>query len=252
MGLFESFLAQGHTPFGDRRGHVARRKRIFCAIPDGYGWHLDRARFDGCFAGSASSAVPVLLAPRPDAIHRARWRAVAGRAGDAGQSLDLAADFVSSHTAPVATMLGARRPGAGWSGVRLPWCGTKRWRRWTDLRGRLTPDGWWYTAAGPPPCGLPYRRRSASSTATSFAGPCDEATGAVGLPNASWPEGAPRYPHHGHGSLRGRRLARCRRCCAASIPFPRRACSTHCSPAWRRRKRPTGICPDALTLCRDQ
>lgn len=156
MGLFPAFLAQGHAPcFGNRVawGSSELVETDFLRDPDGHGWHLDRARFDGWLRRIAVERGAVLLAP-------ARLRSIARTAGRwqvevaaAGRSLDLAADFVidaGGRTAPVATRLGARRPAqdglvCGWVHGAAQNVGAAAGLTYVEA----CQDGWWYTAAIP-------------------------------------------------------------------------------------------------------
>jgi flavin-dependent dehydrogenase len=80
MGLLDDFLAEGHLPcYGDRArwGDDAAAERDFIRDPDGNGWHLDRARFDGWLRRIAVDRGSVLLIPaKLDVIQRdgVRWR----------------------------------------------------------------------------------------------------------------------------------------------------------------------------------
>jgi len=156
MGLFESFLAQGHTPcFGNRAAWGSNEPvdTDFLRDPDGHGWHLDRARFDGWLRGIAVECGAVLLAParlRSIARDGGRWQVELAMAG---QPLDLAADFVidaGGTTAPVATRLGARRPAqdglvCGWVHGAAQNVGAAAGLTYVEA----SQDGWWYTAALP-------------------------------------------------------------------------------------------------------
>ncbi len=156
MGPVESFLRKASTPCSGNRATWGSHEPVetdFLRDPDGYGWHLDRARFDGWLRGIAVERGAVLLAParmRSIARDGGRWQAALETAG---QSLDLAADFVidaGGRTAPVATMLGARRPAqdglvCGWVHGAAQNVGAAAGLTYVEA----CPDGWWYTAAIP-------------------------------------------------------------------------------------------------------
>jgi flavin-dependent dehydrogenase len=80
MGLWESFLAQGHAPcHGNlaRWGSDATTEADFLRDPDGPGWHLDRARFETWLRDVATSRGATLLCPAsPRQVVRdgERWR----------------------------------------------------------------------------------------------------------------------------------------------------------------------------------
>jgi hypothetical protein len=74
MGLLDEFLAEGHSPcYGNRAVWGAATPVVtdFIHDPDGHGWHLDRARFDGWLRLVAVARGARLLAPaRLNAIRR--------------------------------------------------------------------------------------------------------------------------------------------------------------------------------------
>ncbi len=80
MGLWEPFLAEGHTPcHGNlaRWGSDATTEADFLRDPDGPGWHLDRARFETWLRDVALSRGAILLCPAsPRQVVRddERWR----------------------------------------------------------------------------------------------------------------------------------------------------------------------------------
>ena len=156
MGLVESFLAQGHAPcFGNRSawGSDEPVETDFLRDPDGHGWHLDRARFDGWLRGIAAERGAELLAP-------ARLRSIARDGGNwkaelemAGRPLEVAADFVidaGGRSAPVATRLGAQRRAqdglvCGWIHGAAHNVGAAAGLTYVEA----CEEGWWYTAAIP-------------------------------------------------------------------------------------------------------
>src|SRR5260370_12826946 len=77
MGLFESFLEQGHVPcYGNRSvwGGAHPIETDFLRDPDGHGWHLDRNRFDAWLRWAAVNRGATLHAP-------ARLKAIARQTG---------------------------------------------------------------------------------------------------------------------------------------------------------------------------
>src|SRR6266536_898112 len=156
MGLWESFQAEGHSPwYGNRArwGTTAPFETDFLRDPDGHGWHLDRARFEVWLRGIAVDRGAALLAPaRLKSIHREgeRWRALLETATG---SVDLAAHLVidaGGRAAPVAHCLGARRQvqdrlvcGYLYGTVTAPGRGAG----FTYIEA--AEDGWWYTAPVP-------------------------------------------------------------------------------------------------------
>jgi hypothetical protein len=66
MGLFDAFLAEGHVPcYGNRAvwGNADPVEADFTRDPDGPGWHLDRARFDGWLRRAAIACGARILTP---------------------------------------------------------------------------------------------------------------------------------------------------------------------------------------------
>ncbi len=155
MGLFESFVAEGHAPCYANRavwGGEQPREIDFLRDPDGHGWHLDRKRFEGWLRGAAADRGAALLVP--DSIERVerdgnRWRIeLASGAISAAVLID-----AGGRAAPLARRLGARVAAED----RL----VCAWRSGVDrgpgARGmtfvEATEHGWWYTAP------LPNERR---------------------------------------------------------------------------------------------
>jgi flavin-dependent dehydrogenase len=156
MGLLDGFLAEGHSPcYGNRAvwGTGAPVVTDFIHDPDGHGWHLDRARFDGWLRLVAVARGAGLLAPaRLNAIRRGDGFWNAQLATDRGL-VDLSAAFAidaGGRAAALARCLGARRRATD----RLV-CGWVTGRARSIGRGvgvttvAAISDGWWYTAPLP-------------------------------------------------------------------------------------------------------
>ncbi|MEA2741190.1 MAG: hypothetical protein QOH05_4497 [Acetobacteraceae bacterium] len=155
MGLWDPFLAQGHSPSHGGRsvwGGPEPTERDNLRDLDGPGWHLDRVRFDDWLRAVAVKRNAALLVPaRPTDIRRAgdTWllelltegRALAARAR-------LLVDATGRRSS-VARGLGSRRVVED----RVV-CG---WMHGEDAPGRQSglthieaePDGWWYSAPLP-------------------------------------------------------------------------------------------------------
>ena len=155
MGLWESFLEQGHLPVHAGRsvwGADEPGERDGLRDLDGPGWHLDRARFDDWLRAEAVRRGAALLMP-----------AAVGpvtRDGD-GWQLDLT---LQGRTIPIKARLIV--DAGGRTSVLARECGSRRvagdrlvcaWIHGSvspDRQGGLThieaePDGWWYTAPLP-------------------------------------------------------------------------------------------------------
>ncbi|MBN1208781.1 MAG: NAD(P)/FAD-dependent oxidoreductase [Myxococcaceae bacterium] len=159
MGLFEAFLAEGHAPcFGNRSvwGGPEPVETDSLRDPDGPGWHLDRARFEGWLRRVAVARGADLLAPAQlEGVEQVdgHWRV---RLSTARGPMELRAQVLidaGGRAAPVARRLGASRP----TQDRLV-CGWVHGRDGAEGGAGLTfieavEDGWWYTAP------LPERRR---------------------------------------------------------------------------------------------
>jgi len=81
LGVWESFLADGHLPSHGNRsvwGDPMPDDRDFLSHPEGVGWHLDRPRFDAMLADTAARAgATVVHRTRVIACHRGSsgdWR----------------------------------------------------------------------------------------------------------------------------------------------------------------------------------
>ncbi|WP_207462712.1 tryptophan 7-halogenase [Azospirillum sp. SYSU D00513] len=155
MGLWEDFLAQGHAPCHGGRSVWGGPEPVEAdglRDPDGPGWHLDRARFEGWLRGVASARGAALLVPaQPRGVAREEdgWRL---NLAYKGRLLPVRARLLvdaGGRASPLARGMGARRQ----TGDRLV-CG---WLHGRDAAGRQSglthieadPDGWWYTAPLP-------------------------------------------------------------------------------------------------------
>jgi flavin-dependent dehydrogenase len=160
MGLLDAFLRERHGPcYGNRAvwGAGASEVTDFLRDPDGHGWHLDRARFDGWLRSVAVGRGARLLAPaRLRAIRRADGCWQVQLITDRGR-IDVSAAFAidaGGRAAPLARRLGAKRHATD----RLV-CGWVHGRARSTGRGaglttvEAISDGWWYTAP------LPEQRR---------------------------------------------------------------------------------------------
>ena len=156
MGLLDGFLAEGHTPcYGNRAVWGAETPMVteFINDPDGYGWHLDRGRFDSWLRFVAVARGAMLIAPaRLSAIRSGDGRLHVQLATDRGR-IDLSAAFAidaGGRAAPLARRLGAERLATD----RLV-CGWVHGRASLVGRGvglttvEAVAEGWWYTAPLP-------------------------------------------------------------------------------------------------------
>ena len=153
MGVWEDFLTQGHAPCHAARSLWGGPAPIWADTvrdPDGPGWHLDRARFDGWLRQWASARGAALVAPaRVMDLTPTQdgWRLALRRHG---RALDLVARFVvdaGGRAAPLARALGQRRQ----AGDRLVcrWCHGEASGDAGVTVTVATPDGWWYPAPLP-------------------------------------------------------------------------------------------------------
>ena len=160
MGLFDAFLAEGHVPcYGNRAvwGNADPVEADFTRDPDGPGWHLDRARFDGWLRRAAIACGARILTPaRLVTIQRIGegWRA---QLATVRGQVDVAAGFAidaGGRAAPLARRLGAQRRATD----RLVCGWVHGWARRIGRGAGLTTveaveNGWFYTAP------LPEERR---------------------------------------------------------------------------------------------
>ena len=156
MGLIDEFIAQGHLPcYGNRPiwGRMEPAETDFLRDPDGHGWHLDRARFDGWLRRTAVARDAMLLMPaRLLSIRRGdeAWQVrIATSGGEQIVSAAFAID-AGGRAAPLARQIGARRRVSdrlvcGWvHGFARP---SGRGSGLTVVEA--VEDGWWYTAPLP-------------------------------------------------------------------------------------------------------
>jgi flavin-dependent dehydrogenase len=156
MGIFESFLEQGHAPcYGNRAvwGGTHPVETDFLRDPDGHGWHLDRNRFDTWLRAVAADRGAALLAP-------ARLIGVTRQAGLWNVSLTtpegaqaLRSRFLidaGGQFAPLARRLGAKRH----TEDRMVCVWMRGFAKPSGETAGFTfveavEDGWWYTAPIP-------------------------------------------------------------------------------------------------------
>jgi flavin-dependent dehydrogenase len=153
MGLWTGFAADGHAPRHAHRGvwgEASPVERDALADPDGHGWHLDRARFEGRLRATAVARGAILLAPaRPLALARDGdgWRL---RLEVGGQVLDLGARLIVDAAGRASRLLSGLGPRRA-ADDRLV-CAWLRAR--ADLPDGVTQieveaGGWWYAAPLP-------------------------------------------------------------------------------------------------------
>lgn len=155
MGLWESFIAEGHEPwYGNRAvwGGTEPLEVDFMRDPDGHGWHLDRARFEQWLRDAARARGAELIAPASidNLAHDGkRWQIeLHTAAGQFMVNTGLVID-AGGRAAPVARKQGARVQASD----RLV-CAWVSGRDERDSNRGLTyveavEDGWWYTAPVP-------------------------------------------------------------------------------------------------------
>lgn len=155
MGLLESFLAEGHQPWHANRsvwGGPEPQETDFLRGPDGHGWHLDRARFEGWLRDAARRRGAALLCPATlaGAEHDGRrWRVLLETpAGPSQVTADLLVD-AGGRAAPLARRLGGRV--RAFDRLVCAWL----YGRDTGAAERgltyveAVKDGWWYTSPLP-------------------------------------------------------------------------------------------------------
>jgi flavin-dependent dehydrogenase len=155
MGLLESFLTEGHEPwYGNRSlwGSSEIQEFDFLRDPDGYGWHLDRARFEQWLRDAARGRGAELLCPATiDKLEYddRRWHVLLKTAtGPLHITSDLIID-AGGRAAPIARKLGARTQIED----RLICAWVYGHDEYNSCRGltyvEAVEDGWWYTAPIP-------------------------------------------------------------------------------------------------------
>lgn len=159
MGLWDEFLAQGHAPcYGNCslwNGEPAEQD--FLRDPDGHGWHLDRARFEGWLRAKAQERGAALLAPatiKTVSPVVGGWQVLLDTPSGAIQLQARVLIDAGGRASALGKRLGARRTRqdrlvCGWL------YGREESIDATDGRSHIeaAPQGWWYSAA------LPGRRR---------------------------------------------------------------------------------------------
>lgn len=155
MGLWESFVAEGHEPwYGNRAvwGGTEPLEVDFMRDPDGHGWHLDRARFEQWLRNTARARGAELIAPASIgklAHDGKRWQ-IQLRTADGGFAAN--ANVIIDAGGRAATI--ARRQGAR---VQISDRLVCVWVSGRDKRAshrgltyiEAVEDGWWYTAPVP-------------------------------------------------------------------------------------------------------
>jgi flavin-dependent dehydrogenase len=156
MGLIDGFIAQGHAPYYGNHsiwGQTAPAETDFLRDPDGHGWHLDRARFDGWLRHAAVARGATLLMParlltvrRGDELWQVR---LATSGGEETVSAAFAID-AGGRAAGLARQIGARRRVTD----RLVCGWVQGFARPMGRGSGLTvveaaEEGWWYTAPVP-------------------------------------------------------------------------------------------------------
>lgn len=154
LDLWDDFQAQGHAPcYGNRScwGGEEILETDSLRDPDGPGWHLDRARFEGWLRARAVERGAAMVAPvglLRAAYDGAGW--AVSLSTPAGDPIRLTARLMidaGGRQAPVARAVG-RRPRA-LDRLVCAWVhGTGgATRGLTEVAS--APDGWWYTAPLP-------------------------------------------------------------------------------------------------------
>lgn len=160
LGVMGAFLTGPHLPcYGNLSawGSDELRSADFLRDPNGHGWHLDRAAFDGLLRDQARESGAALYsaseAGRVERLNDGGWRLrdemLSGGGALAGRWL---ADC-TGHASRLARSLGIKRLRldrlVGYVAHLKPLAGTR-----VEDAERLTlieaaPEGWWYTAAVP-------------------------------------------------------------------------------------------------------
>lgn len=158
LGVWERFVGEGHLPsYGTASawGADRLRDRDFIFDPRGYGWHVDRGRFDAMLASAAEAAgARVHRGARLASCARERsggWRA---KIQSQGESFDIRARFVVDATGRASSF--ARRQGAkrvsydqlvGVARFLSPAASGQQASQMTLVEA--VPVGWWYSAPLP-------------------------------------------------------------------------------------------------------
>lgn len=155
MGLWPSFLAEGHAPCHASRsvwGDAMPVEADTLRDPDGHGWHLDRARFERWLRSVAADRGAALLAPASvGAVERqgdGGWQLALNRGGRLLSARARLLIDAGGRASPLARRCGARRT------VRDKLvCGWLHGRAARQAGGltfiNAEPGGWWYTAPLP-------------------------------------------------------------------------------------------------------
>jgi flavin-dependent dehydrogenase len=155
MGLWESFIAEGHEPwYGNRAvwGAPEPLEVDFMRDPDGHGWHLDRARFEQWLRAHATKRGAGFIAPA-SVDHLAhdgeRWQVQLNTpASQCTANVKLIIE-AGGRAAPVARKQGARVQAS--DRLICAWVSGRDARE--SNRGltyvEAVEDGWWYTAPVP-------------------------------------------------------------------------------------------------------
>lgn len=161
MGLLESFLAERHSPwYGNRYvwGNSAAAETDLLRDPDGHGWHLDRARFEGWLRSVAVGRGACLMSSaRLQSVERdpssGGW--LVSLSTSSNGSMPIRARVLIDATgkfAVLARRLGARRQSSEESMV-CAWIHGLAERETPATAGftflEAVEDGWWYSAPLP-------------------------------------------------------------------------------------------------------
>ena len=158
MGLWEDFLRQGHAPcYGNHSlWNGVSGDHDFLRDPDGHGWHLDRAQFEGWLREHAVKRGATLMASTTLASAAATgdgWKVMLDTATGRAEVHAKVLIDASGRTATLGRQLGAARQHH--DQLVCMWLAGHDSQRVVDLRSRIeaVENGWWYTAS------LPGQRR---------------------------------------------------------------------------------------------
>lgn len=158
MGLWESFVQQGHAPcYGNRsvwNGRLAETD--FLRDADGHGWHLDRQRFEIWLRDIAQTRGAALLAPasiQTPPIADQGWLLQLQTANGPRPARSRILIDATGRASSLARKLGARR--SRQDQLICGWCYGQDHAQAGDKLSHIeaTEHGWWYSAA------LPNNRR---------------------------------------------------------------------------------------------